>query len=121
MNFLDATITPEGRLSVFESLIDVPANFDPRNHIGKKVILGIRPEEIRFSGTDGLSGVVKVVEHFGSTVLSYVDLYGQLIKVQSEASKGIALEQTVHLLLLPQHLYLFDAETGNASRTPGVK
>ena len=121
MNFLDATITPEGKLSVFQSLIDVPANFDPRGHIGKKVILGIRPEEIRFSGTNGLGGMVKVVEHFGSTVLLYVDLHDQLIKVQSEASKDIALGQTIHLVFLPQHLYLFDAETGHAIRTPGIQ
>ena len=88
---------------------------------GNSVILGIRPEEIRLSGADGLGGVIKVVEHFGSTVLLYVDVHDQLIKVQSEASKDITLDQTIHLLFLPQHLYLFDAETGSAILTPGVK
>jgi multiple sugar transport system ATP-binding protein len=121
MNFLDATVTPEGKLSVFQSLIDGPPDFDLRNYIQKPLIIGIRPEEVRFSGTNGLGGVVKVVEHFGSTVLLYVDVYGQLIKVQSEASKDIELGRMIHLVFLPQHLYLFDAETGNAILTPGVK
>ena len=120
MNFLDATITPEGQLSALQSFIDVPTNFDPRHHIHQKVIIGIRPEEVRFSGTTGLSGVVKVVEHFGSTVLSYIELHDQLIRVQSEASMGIALNQTVHLVFPTQHLYLFDAETGIAILTPEV-
>ncbi len=121
MNFLDATVTPEGQLSVFESLIDVPPDFDPRPYVQKKVTVGIRPEEIRLAGSSSLGSVVKVVEHFGSTVLLYVDLHDQLIKVQSEATKDIALGQMVHLVFLPQHLYLFDAETGNAIRTPGIK
>ena len=121
MNFLDATITPEGKISVFQSLIDFPNSFDPQQHIQQKVVLGIRPEEVRFSGTNGLGGVVKVVEHFGSTVLSYVDLNGDLIKVQSDASANITTGQMMHLMFLPEHLYLFDAETGNAILTPGVK
>ena len=120
MNFLDATITPEGRVEVSQSLMACPPDFDPREWVHKKLILGIRPEEIRLSGTEGLSGVVKVVEHFGSTVLSYVDVHDQLIKVQSEATKDIALGQAIHLVFLPQYLYLFDAETGRAIRTPGV-
>ncbi len=120
MNFLDATVTPEGQLAVFHARVACPPDFDPRAWINKKVTLGIRPEEIRLAGADGLSGVVKVVEHFGSTVLSYVDVHDQLIKVQSEATKDIALGQSIHLAFLPQALYLFDAESGHAIRTPGV-
>jgi ABC-type sugar transport system ATPase subunit len=121
MNFLKAVVTPQGKLSVFESLLDIPPDFDYREHIQRAVIVGIRPEEIRFAETGSLGGVVKVVEHFGSTVLSYVDAHDQLIKVQSEASKEIALGQMIHLTFFPQHFYLFDAETGNAIRTPGTK
>ncbi len=121
MNFIEATITPEGKLLVFQSLIDLPAAFDHRPHIQREVTMGIRPEEVRFSGTNGLSSVVKVIEHFGSTVLLYVDLHGQLIKVQSEASRDIGLGQTIHLVMRPEHVYLFDSATGNAILTPGVK
>jgi multiple sugar transport system ATP-binding protein len=67
MNFLNATVTPDRKLSTFETLIDVPAGFDPRAHVGKEVIVGVRPEEVRLTGTGGLSGAVKVIEHFGST------------------------------------------------------
>jgi ABC-type sugar transport system ATPase subunit len=120
MNFLDATVTPDRKLAVFQSLIDCPPDFDARPWIHKKVTVGIRPEEIRLSGAEGVSGVVKVVEHFGSTVLSYVDVHDQLIKVQSEATKDIVLGQSIHLAFLPKFLSLFDAETGRAIRTPGV-
>lgn len=121
MNFLDATVTPEGKLKLFEALLDAPADFDPRPFVNQKVIVGIRPEEIRCSGANGLSGTVKVVEHFGATVLSYVEVHGPLIKMQSEASQDFQLGQLVHLALAPQHLYLFDAGTEVAIRTPGRK
>jgi ABC-type sugar transport system ATPase subunit len=121
MNFLDVTVTPQGQLALFQSLIDTPPNFDYRGYIHKTMILGIRPEEIRLTGTGGLGGVVKVVEHFGSSVLSYVELYNELIKVQSEASKDIKLGEMIYLDFLPQHLYLFDADTGAAIHTPGVR
>jgi ABC-type sugar transport system ATPase subunit len=121
MNFMDATVTPEGKLSVLKSLIDPPPDFDPRPHIKQALVVGIRPEEIRFAGTGTLGGMVKVVEHFGSTVLSYVEIEDQLIRVQSEASKDISLGQSVHLAFLSQQLYLFDAATGSAIRTPGIK
>ena len=120
MNFIDGTLTPEKKLAIFDTLIDLPADFDPRPHLGQRVIMGIRPEEIRLSGSNGLSGVAKIVEHFGSTVLSYVDVHNLLIKVQSEATRDIVLGQVIYLLFMPQHLYLFEAETGNAIRTPGT-
>ncbi len=118
MNFMNATITPEGKLAIFQSLIDVPPDFDHRDYIQKPVIVGIRPEEIRLTGAGSFSGVAKVVEHFGSSVLCYVELNDQLIKVQSEASKDITLGQNIRLDFLPQHLYLFEFETGTALRTP---
>ena len=83
MNFIEATITPEGKLLVFQSLIDLPAAFDHRPHIQREVTMGIRPEEVRFSGTNGLSSVVKVIST-GSTALWRLP-DGQLIKVQSRS------------------------------------
>lgn len=121
MNFLDATVTPEGKLKIFEVLLDAPPDFDPRPFVHQKLIAGIRPEEIRCGGSNGLAGVVKVVEHFGATVLSYIEVHGQLVKVQSEASQDFQLGQRVHLALAPQHLYLFDAGTEVAIRTPGLR
>lgn len=121
MNFMEASVTPEGKLSVFGTLIDVPPDFDPRPYIEKKIMLGIRPEEIRFAASGDLGGVVRVVENFGSSVLCYVDIHNQLLKVQSEASKDISLGQMIHLIFLPQHLYLFDPVTEKALRTPGIK
>jgi multiple sugar transport system ATP-binding protein len=117
MSFLDVNVTAGGKFALGYAEIDSPPDFDPREYIGGKLTLGVRPEEVRLTGQDGLRGVVRVVEHFGSTVLLYVALEDTLFKVQIDADAHIKVGQAVYLAFLPESLYLFDVETGQSVRT----
>jgi multiple sugar transport system ATP-binding protein len=117
MSFLDVEATPDSKLAFSGVRIDCPPDFDVRDFVGRKLTIGIRPEEVGLTGEDGFRSVVRVVEHFGSTVLLYVNLNDTLFKVQTDAGAHIKVGQTVYVTLPPESLYIFDAETGQSVRT----
>jgi ABC-type sugar transport system ATPase subunit len=87
---------------------------------GKKLILGIRPQEVSLSNPaapEDLPMRVWMVELVGSEKL--VDLScGDDVKLMAEvkAEQEIAVDQTVGVRFNPSRLHLFDPETENALR-----
>lgn len=87
---------------------------------GKKLILGVRPQDITLTNParpEGLPAKVWLVELVGSEKL--VDLScGDDVKLMAEvkAEEDIAVEQTVGVRLNPERLHLFDPETGRSLR-----
>jgi ABC-type sugar transport system ATPase subunit len=87
---------------------------------GKKLILGIRPQDITLTnpaGPEDLPATVWLVELVGSEKL--VDLScGDDLQLMAEvkAEADIAVEETVGIRLNPARLHLFDPETGKALR-----
>ena len=87
---------------------------------GKKLILGIRPQDILLSNAvarENLPGKVWLVELVGSEKL--VDLAcGDGVKLMAEvkAEQNISVDQTVGVRFNPSRIHLFNPESGMAMR-----
>jgi multiple sugar transport system ATP-binding protein len=75
------------------------------------VKLGIRPEHLILS-EDGLPMQVKVVEPTGSETMVFLTFEGQDVTAVFRERHVFAAGQTIHLKPHPDHLHVFDAQTG---------
>ena len=129
MNFFDAKLIEDGggayHADVFGTRIDLTAEdqkalADAGTH-GKDVILGIRPEHIRFTqgaGDDILSGKVEVSEMMGSEYYLHVNCHDKDIVLRvptadlpAELRGGIAYGTQMSFTFRPESIHLFDRET----------
>jgi multiple sugar transport system ATP-binding protein len=142
MNFFDVTVEAVSRatakvLAPGLAPIVVPLADGTGLTAGDKVVLGIRPEDIRVStgatssagAREGsISGTVRLVEHLGRETILYVDA-GPLQCVSSESGTGnitvqigqvtpVAAETPISLSIDPRDAYLF-AGSENRTVTPG--
>jgi len=83
-----------------------------RIFIGKKMLLGIRPEHIRFA-QEGFPGTIDVIEQLGDMTIAYVSIEGQKddLIVKGRANGSLKAKQKVHLEFLMDESHLFDPET----------
>jgi ABC-type sugar transport system ATPase subunit len=116
MNFMTAIVTEDCQLMLDETAIRAPSDIDLRAWIGKPITVGIRPEDVRFAASGGLSAVVAVIEHLGASQLIYLRVNEQLIVVQTDNAQ-FTVDEIVSLDFPPPALYLFDRDTGRAVRT----
>ncbi|WP_328998352.1 ABC transporter ATP-binding protein [Kribbella sp. NBC_00709] len=87
----------------------------------RRVVLGIRPEDITLSTTpvDGHHpGKVFVSEPLGPDVLVTVRVEGELIKARVPTPFGLGHDSTVYVGLNPNRLHLFTASDGTALHAP---
>ena len=93
-----------------------------REAAGKKLILGIRPEnfadlalfsEDRHIGST-MSAPVDVVEHLGSELLVYMTAGGKSITARLDPRSDAHVGDELTLHVDTSHLHLFDSETGAA-------
>ena len=88
----------------------------------RPVILGVRPEDIKFGGTLGArdepfaDGTVTLVEHLGGEEIAYVDVGTQTVAVRSPRDAGVPEHTTPHLAIDPRRIHLFDPDTGRRLR-----
>jgi len=92
---------------------------------GRKVTVGIRPENFALAGdstTDTLTGMVEVVEHLGNEQLVYLRIPGAVVPATAEtqgstarlpASAKIALGQPLTLAVDTSKIHVFDPATTN--------
>jgi multiple sugar transport system ATP-binding protein len=104
-----------------------------RAAVGRKVVIGARPEHIKLGDpVDGaLAGVVRLVEVLGAEQIVHVDVPGlDVAELGTVAADDIALQRilvsvrderprisigdAVGLTVASRHLHLFDGETGDA-------
>jgi len=76
-----------------------------------KVNLGVRPEHLNLAD-DGLAMEVKVVEPTGSETMVFLKFEGQDVTAVFRERHAFEAGQIIHLKPDPQHLHVFDAETG---------
>ncbi len=115
MNFLPATIGPDGRSVHFdaEGLGNLFINRvqDP----GRKVIVGLRPEHLDLGGSTspGLSLAIGVVESTGA--LTYLTSANpHQITIVLTGRTDIRPGEMVNLSVAPEHIHIFDAQTQKA-------
>ena len=76
-----------------------------------KVKLGVRPEHLVLS-KDGLPMQVKVVEPTGAETMVFLSFEGQDVTAVFRERHAFITGQTIHLQPDPDHIHIFDADTG---------
>jgi sn-glycerol 3-phosphate transport system ATP-binding protein len=87
-----------------------------RDYVGRKVTLGIRPEHVmRGEGlADALAFAVEFVEALGADTLvhGYLGQTRLPLMVRLPGSERVTAGDKLSLVLPPESLHLFDADTG---------
>jgi len=103
MNLLAAEISG-GKVSIGNLTFDGPAG-------SGKAKLGVRPEHLILSD-DGLPMRVKVVEPTGAETMVFLRYEGQDVTAIFRERHAFTTGQTIHLKPDPNHIHIFDADTG---------
>jgi ABC-type sugar transport system ATPase subunit len=123
MNLVEGVVATDNAIATFvNEHMRVPlSHVDGRLLEGQKVVLGVRPQDLRLVASAAESsahGRVWVVELVGSEKLIDVDLgYKRRLTVQVRADVPIAEDAIAHVTIDPQAVHVFDGETGE--RIPG--
>jgi ABC-type sugar transport system ATPase subunit len=117
MTFLDAVCTDAGALAVGELRFGCPVGA-PGLAPGKRVTIGLRPEDVSI-GAAGERSVVEIVEHLGSLQIIHVRAAGHRILAQVADTDTIRRGDALMISVKPHNLYLFSADTEQALYTPG--
>jgi len=109
----------DGMLQRGNALVQLPPEFAVRTaaHRGRDVLLGIRPEDFRPSGSAPadagfLVARVKVVEYLGSEVLCHPDAGETRVAARFEPSVRPRPGESLGLSFAARRLALFDPQTG---------
>ena len=119
MNFMDAVVNVEGdkaTLTVGEHVLKVPAAkakaLEDGGYVGKTVVMGIRPEDIKDSSdSKAMSSVVKVYELLGAEVFLYFDIEGANVTARVDPRTTARTGDTVKFALDAEKIHVFDKET----------
>jgi multiple sugar transport system ATP-binding protein len=82
-----------------------------------KLVLGVRPEHIRFDDRSGLRGRVFETAYLGTSQIVAIDIGGTMIKARTSSSRQLAAGDNVGLTFDGPKLSLFDEASGRAIRT----
>ena len=79
------------------------------------VVLGVRPEDLAISesGEGSFDAAVYASELTGESVLVTVEIAGRRIAAKADRHTRLAIGETVGIRVDPDHVYLFDAATGD--------
>ncbi len=120
MNFLEGRFFSEGDAVAFVSdddalKIDLKRGPHASPRAGR-VTVGIRPEHIRFSPQDGSRNRlnVEVIEHLGFQTLVTGKIDTLPITALMDRAESIRYGMNVSLGVDPEHIHLFDAQTGES-------
>jgi multiple sugar transport system ATP-binding protein len=115
MNFIDGGIVEEGAAFAHGAL-RVKLDARTRGQGGRKVVLGVRPEdvEVREAGPSDLSGQVVLVSPLGSEQHVNVQVGDVELIVRAPKEARLAIGDQVGLKVEPRRLHLFDAASDQA-------
>jgi len=89
-----------------------------RENVGEgELVLGVRPEQIRFSEDSALRGVVFGVEYLGTTQIVTVTTSLGLLRARAPAQLDLRVGERVGVDFRPDKLALFDKGSGRAIAT----
>ncbi|NEP18641.1 MAG: ATP-binding cassette domain-containing protein [Leptolyngbya sp. SIO4C1] len=118
MNFLSVQVQPPLVIVHSAFRLTLPGHWQAvlARYRGQTLTLGVRPEHLRLSAPapKNLSVTVERVEALGSETYLAVALGDEQLQVRLEAEQIPQLGQTIALSLLPDHIHLFEPETGAA-------
>lgn len=123
MNFVETELTAEGKsLWLDEGNFKVKVPNDLRDlvkdYVGKKITLGIRPEDIydkllykESAAENTIKLTVEVVEPLGSELLVYFSSGKSQMVAKLEPRSEVTVNQDVEMVLDMSKIHLFDSET----------
>jgi multiple sugar transport system ATP-binding protein len=123
MNFFDAELrAADGRLMVETSSFSLPvppSKADPfRDHVGRRVIVGVRPEDIHDVDYQpgGITPAiveanVDVVEQMGNEIILYLEEGGKTIIARTDPRTQARVGQRLTVALNMENVHIFDADT----------
>jgi multiple sugar transport system ATP-binding protein len=115
LNFEAGLRVGDRAVNFHETTIAVPEVREA--HAVGPLVLGVRPEHIRFSDAAPVRGRVFGAEYLGTTQIVTVDTaYGRLA-ARLPSSLSTTIGDTVGLVFRPERLALFDARSGSAIPT----
>jgi multiple sugar transport system ATP-binding protein len=122
MNLVPGTVVREGGHAVFRlrgtetNVTLAPAWLGPlEGQVGRDVILGIRPEDLRLTEPGGgIPATVELAEPLGSELLLHVRAAGTDLTARLPAAVPPVSGSPVHLAVDPGRMHFFDAATGLA-------
>jgi len=123
MNFVDATLSKEGD----DCLIDAESfkvkatkkeQAKLKSYIGKKVIFGIRPEDLynkQFASKEvngkALKARVEVIEPLGAEIFIYLTIGKHSLVGKMDSRTQVRVEENMEVVIDMEKTHLFDAET----------
>ncbi len=129
MNFLDALIRHDANglyLELADAYIRLPEHDQYftadslAQYMDKEVLLGIRPDNISISDK-GLPARVDVAEALGGETYLYLECCDAKIIVKLQGTVTKQPDEMVNLFFRPEHIHLFDKESGHNINLPLIK
>jgi multiple sugar transport system ATP-binding protein len=117
MNFLEGTLE-KNQQGFFvkvgsDTIVTTKATPVMEKHIGKKVKIGIRPENIGVSTTGNyLTGTLKVQENLGSEAYVYIQYADTLLTAKTPSVVSHNSGEEITFAFDKDKLHIFDAESG---------
>jgi multiple sugar transport system ATP-binding protein len=126
MNFFDATVTgtrDEMYIDTGGFRLRVPSKYTPRlnNYLGKKVVFGVRPEDIHSAqyvpaGVTGeaVTANVEVSELMGNEIILYLEANGRSFVSRVDPRARTASGEQVQVLINMDNIHVFDPQSEEA-------
>jgi multiple sugar transport system ATP-binding protein len=117
MNFLTGEVQRDGGRLLFRHgalTVELPEHAPVDELSGREAVLGIRPEDVRLSDSDGAPGQIFVAELLGADVLVTVRLGEDLVKARMPAPYDGRVNAGVSVVIAPDKVHLFDPSDGRA-------
>jgi multiple sugar transport system ATP-binding protein len=120
MNFLDAELVCDGdrlyaQTTGVKTLVPPTLATKLPAATGSKIVLGIRPEDVRVGGGDGetsAKGRIDVIEVLGSEQLGFVLVGQQNLLLRTSPDTPLKIGDTIDLTFNAAKMHAFDPQTG---------
>jgi multiple sugar transport system ATP-binding protein len=121
MNFAPVTVTEgNGSLIAENSGLRIKLPDETarrlRGHIGREVLLGVRPEDLSVAGAADcdhpcFDAVIEVVEQLGSEILLDMKVGVDVMVASVEPGARVKVRDKLRIAMRPSRLHVFDAKT----------
>jgi ABC-type sugar transport system ATPase subunit len=124
MNFLEVSLeTTGGACFLHHECLRVPLSPDRAHRIGqvgnRRLVLGLRPEDIKVEPEQPSEAEVYVVEPLGRETLVTIKVRETMLKALAPPEVRLRPGDRVRWHVLPDRVYLFDSTSGEALLVPG--
>jgi len=116
MNFITGKIKDDaGNLKFIATGIDIPLtekqSDQVKDYADKKIIFGIRPENIVYSEKGNITATVDVIEPMGNEIILYCTIEDIKFVVRMETRLALQPGDSINLTMKEEYFHFFDPET----------